>query len=409
MDFFTGLLNLFNRPDQVSDSTFKEIHNALDSGEKCRFCTQELKFPIGVLPCGHLYDAHCLANDWSDNRCPECETTCEYYDQVASDQSVIEIKISRRERSPSPVRSQSPESPKKTIEDSVQSPRISPVVKVASPVQQTPTSSFRSQSVEIQPQVGQTDTHHSEITETLSQVIVPKIEITQQPEIVESNQETPSLTSSPNTVSDKQTKEPSESETKEPSESKTKEPSKSKTKEPSESKTKELSESKTKEPSESKTEEKLSKFKYEMYDSLTEIDRLPSVDQQIWALITNVHLIEDSILLLSAGTFFDITFEVLKHYIPVDLHHAASELKPSHLGELLRKNQNVGTVIMYGMILFLALEYLSRSKEFRTRSKFQKFFRKERFHTWLNAGHLTLGTSKQENLEQLFRGFPSDI
>ena len=92
MDIFNNLLKLFHRTNQVSDSTFQEINNALDSGEKCRFCTKIMQFPVGVLPCGHIYDAICLENNLcpASNRrcqldnvcCPECDMNCEYYDKI---------------------------------------------------------------------------------------------------------------------------------------------------------------------------------------------------------------------------------------------------------------------------------------------------------------------------------------
>lgn len=353
MSFFNELLKFFNRTDQVSDSTFKEIKNALGRGERCRFCAQDLKFPIGVLPCGHLYDADCLEHRIMEKACPECGVGCDFYDRVSDDQSVFEIQINpsisgahiqndsisnldspnnatspskpscpkatgrshkATDRSPNPassaINSSSPRSlregdqalsPQKTveaIENVIHSPKISPVVKVS-------------------------DTTH----------LLPK-------------------------------------------------------------------------PFEEVTRDRVGP---PHYNSIANIEKLSTLDQQIWALLTNAQLIENSELLLTKGQFFDATFEILKHYIPADLYSSANTIRAHHLGDLIKKNHNVGTVITYGMLLFLSLEYLSRTRKFSTSSKFRDFFKTEKFQDWMKTGYLKSTGYKQENLEQLFKGYPSDI
>jgi len=120
-------------------------------------------------------------------------------------------------------------------------------------------------------------------------------------------------------------------------------------------------------------------------------------------------LIDNSELLLSKGNFFETTFEILKHYIPNDLYTTAKSIEPRHLGDLLKNNRNVGIVITYAMILFLTLEYLSRSRKFSTGSKFHEFFQTEKFQKWINTNYLNSTGYKLENLEQLFKGYPLDI
>ena len=134
------------------------------------------------------------------------------------------------------------------------------------------------------------------------------------------------------------------------------------------------------------------------------MEKILDLDQQIWTLVTNVHLIKDSDQLLVKGNYFRATFDVVKHFLPKDLYKVASQLKPGNLVDLVSKDQTIGLVLMYAMVLFLAIEYISRFRDFQTKSKYVEFFRAERFQNWINSGYLKSTNLDVNELNRVFTG-----
>lgn len=358
MDLLNGIANLFNRPDQVADSTFNEILDAIGRSEKCRYSGSKLEFPIGVLPCGHLFNADALERGIIRHECPECDSKATLYDRVLEDQTVSEIplafRIEEKNKAFIGLEDNYSASVKTTLTPTFVAETKVPVLKSdtdeerMSPIPQgfdnSPLSVKRHPSVRRN--VFQKSVSSPKISSPLVKHKSPKVN-------------THEVNTRKGNTSAAQLK---------------------------------------------RMNEKEEKFKFVPFDSIRKVEKIHDLDQQIWALVTNVHLIKGSDQLLEQGKYFTATFDVMKHFLPKDLFRIASQLKPENLSDLLSKNQNVGTVLMYAMILFLAIEYLSRFRDFNTKSKYTEFFRAERFQTWINAGHLKTIKLSPTDLEKLFRG-----
>lgn len=127
-----------------------------------------------------------------------------------------------------------------------------------------------------------------------------------------------------------------------------------------------------------------------VYDNAKQIstkDLLSSkINREIWQLVQNFWLIPDSQKLIDNGHYYDTTFQFISGYIPEKLYLEANKLKVKNLTQLIEKDSDMGSNLMYAMMLFLSLEYYTRDHSciFDVKQKFRQLFNYQLFKEWEN-------------------------
>mgnify|MGYP001000910974 CR=1 FL=1 len=131
------------------------------------------------------------------------------------------------------------------------------------------------------------------------------------------------------------------------------------------------------------------------------VRQMSDTDRQIWKYVQNFWLIPNSDQLLERGYFYNTTVLYLTNYIPKELSDTFNKFEVDNLVDLIKQNSEIGSYLMYAMMLFLGLEYYTRDSnhDLDVKLKFRQLFNYELFQKWKS----NLPDLKSENLKSLWQ------